>query len=275
MWHFPNRYRARAVKRTVPILLLCVCTLSFGCGISRKIELTRLQKQKDAAARFNAENWMERRVIARDMVRHYGKNGNDLSISILTMAARDPHPAVRIEAVQGFARIQSVQSLPMITKAALEDVNDNVRWYALQALRSINDPSSADTYARCLDSGDWLIREEAIKGICALDEAAIKKTLVPSIIKAINDPNAAVMLAALRGVKIKDDRIYPVITEKLRTATEYNYSLIEASLAALNGYRLDPKTKEKVINLLVHNNQQIRILALRVLKKDRILLKSQ
>ncbi len=249
--------------------------LSGGCGISRKSELMRLQKQKEVAARYDAEHWMERRDIARDIVRHYGKDRNDLVLDILTMAARDPHPAVRIEAVWGFARLPSALSLPTITKAALEDGNDNVRWYALKALRSLNDPSSAGTYARCLGSGDWLIREEAIKGICALDDAVIREKLVPSIVKAINDPNATVMLAALQGVKIKDDRIYPTIAEKLRTASEYNYSQIEASLAALNGYRLDPKTKEKVINLLVHNNQRIRVLALRVLKKDSILIKSR
>ncbi|MBP7738417.1 MAG: HEAT repeat domain-containing protein [Spirochaetes bacterium] len=263
------------MKSIFSLLLLCVFTLSCGCGISRKSELTRIRKQKEAAARYDAENWTERRNIARDIVRYYGKDRNDLVLEILTVAASDPHPSVRIEVVQGFAKIHSAPSLSMITKAALEDVNDNVRWYALQALRSLSDPSSADTYARCLGSGDWLIREEAIKGICALDDAVIREKLVPSIIKAINDPNAAVMLAALRGVKIKDERIYTAIAEKLRSATEYNYSQIEASLAALNGYRLDPKTKEKVIGLLVHNNQQIRILALRVLKKDRILTKSQ
>jgi HEAT repeat protein len=272
---FPANTGSRPVNRILPLLLLCVLTLPCGCGVSRKSDLMRFQKQKEAAARYDGENWMERRDIARDVVRYYGKDNNDPVIEILTMAARDPHPAVRIEAVQAFARIHSVQSLPMISKAALEDGNDNVRWYALQALRSLNDPSSADTYARCLDSVDWLIREESIKGICALDDAVIREKLVPSIIKAINDHDSTVMLAALRGVKIKDARIYPSIAEKLRSATEYNYSQIEASLAALNGYRLDPKTKEKVIGLLVHNNQQIRILALRVLKKDRILMKSQ
>jgi HEAT repeat protein len=271
----PEDTGSNPVKRILLLLLLCLFTLSSGCGISRKSELTRMQKQKEAAARYDADNWMERRDIARDIIRYYGKDRNDLVIEVLTLASKDPHPAVRIEAVLSFAKIRSAQSVPLITRAALEDGNDNVRWYALQSLRSLNDPSSADTYARCLGSSDWLIREEAIKGICALDDAVIGEKLIPSIIKAINDPNATVMLAALRGVKIKDERIYPVIAEKLRSATEYNYSQIEASLAALNGYRLDPKIKEKVIGLLVHNNQQIRILALRVLKKDRILTKSQ
>lgn len=208
------------------------------------------------------------------MVNYYGKDKNDLVIGILTYAAQDPQQAVRIEALESFAKIKSEQSLSMIKKAALGDKDGNVRWYAIKLLRKYNDPSIADIYIKGFGSDDWLIREESIKGICSLDDDVIKQRMVPYIIKAINDSSTSVMLTTLHLVRIKDDRIYRAIAEKLGKATEYNYSLLEATLTAMTGYRLDPKTKEKVINLLVHNNVHIRILALRVLKKDKILTES-
>ncbi len=261
----PERF---PVKKLLPLLLLLCFLPPVGCG---KSEMVRVQKQRSAANRYPAATWIERRDIAREIVNYYGKNKNDLVIGILAHAAQDPQPAVRIEAVQSLVKIKPEHALPIIKKTALDDRDDNVTWYAIKALRTFKDPSTADVFIRGLGSSDWLIREESIKGICSLDDATIKAKLIPSIIRAINDPSSSVMLSALRGLKTRDERLYPSIAEKLKSSTEYNYSLLEASLMALSGYRLDPKTKEKVISLLVHNNSRIRILALRVLKQERIL----
>jgi hypothetical protein len=266
----------RIPERTFATLLLILSAVDLaGCSMFQKSELLRMQKQRNAAQRYPVADWIERRDIAREIVRYYGKDKNDLVIGILTYAAQDPQPAVRIEAVLSLAEIKSAQSLPMIKKIALEDRDDNVKWYAIKALRTYKDPSTADIFILGLGSNDWLIREESIKGICSLDDMTIRAMLIPYIIKAINDPSSSVMLTALRWVKTKDDRLYAVIAEKLKNSTKYNYSLIEASLIALSGYQLDPKTNEKVIGLLVHDNPRIRILALRVLKKERTLVKPE
>jgi hypothetical protein len=263
------------VRTIVSILVFLLFILPAGCSMFQKSELVRVQKQREAAKRYPSANWIERRDIAREIVQYYGKDKNDLVNGILTYAAQDPQPAVRIEAVQSFAKIKSEHALTVIKKTALEDSDGNVKWCAIKALRTFKDPSTADIFIKGLGSSDWLIREESIKGICSLDDATIKAKLIPYILKAINDPSSSVMLTALRWVRTKDDRIYAAITEKLRNATENNYSLLEASLMALQGYGLDAKTNEKVIGLLVHNNSQIRILALRVLKKERILTKPE
>lgn len=272
---FPPCYRPRTghvrVKTPASLAVVLLSLALAGCGMFHKSDLARVQKQREAALRYPGANWMERRDIVRSVVDYYGRDKNDLVIGILTYAVRDPQPAVRIEAIQSLGKIQSERTLPLIKKTALEDSDNNVRWYAMKALRSFKDPSSADIFMRGLDSGDWLVREESIKGICSLDDATVKARLIPSIIKAMNDPSTSVMLTAMRRVRTRDDRLYRVISEKLRNASEYNYSLIQASLTALRGYQLDPKTKEKVIGLLLHNNPQIRVLALRVLKEDRTL----
>lgn len=276
---FSKRRRQRPGRvpaKTFATLLVILTVFHLpGCSMLQKSEMIRIQKQRDAASRYSSANWIERRDIVRELVQYYGKDKNDLVIGILTYAAQDPYPAVRIEAVVSLAKIKSGQTLAVIKKIALEDKDDNVRWYAIKALRSFKDPSSADIFIRSLESSDWLIREESIKGICSLEDTTVKPILVPSIIRAINDPNTSVMLAALRGVKMKDDLIYRAVAEKLRNSSAYNYSLLEASLLALRGYRLDAKTKEKVIGLLIHDNSRIRILALRVLKTDMILSKHE
>ncbi len=268
-------YRQRAghihVKTLASFMLFFICILLAGCSMFQKSDLVRVQKQREAALRYPSANWIERRDIVRSVVDYYGKDKNELVIGILTYAVQDPQPAVRIEAVQSLAKIKSERTLLLVKKTALEDRNDNVRWYAIKALRSFRDPSSADIFIRGLESSDWLIREESIKGICSLDDATIKSRLAPSIIKALNDPSTSVMLTTLRCIRTRDDRLYAAISEKLKNATQYNYSLIQATLIALEGYQLDTKTKEKVISLLLHNNPQIRVLALRVLKKDRAL----
>ncbi len=263
------------MKTFASLLIFVTLIQPAGCGIFQKSELIRVQKQRNAANRYPTATWVERRDIVRDVVNYYGKDKNDLVIGILTYAAKDPQPAVRIEAVQSLTKIKSEHSIPLIKKTALEDRNDNVKWYAIKSLRAFKDDSSADIFIYGLASNDWLIREESIKGICSLDDATIKARLIPSIIKAINDPSSSVMLTALRWVKTKDNRVYEVIAKKLRNSTENNYSLLQATLIALRGYQLDAKTKEKVIGLLVHKNSRIRILALRVLKKDRILVKPE
>ncbi|HOT44583.1 MAG TPA: HEAT repeat domain-containing protein [Spirochaetota bacterium] len=263
------------VKNLALFLLFFFCIQPAGCGVFQKSDFVRVQKQREAALRYPGANWIERRDIVRAVVDYYGKDRNDLVIGILTYAAQDPQPAVRIEAVQSLAKIKSDRTLPLVKKTALEDRNDNVRWYAIRALRSFRDPSSADVFIRGLESRDWLIREESIKGICSLDDTTVRSRLIPFIIRALNDPSTSVMLTTLRWIRTRDDRLYAAISEKLRNATEYNYSLIQASLLALRGYQLDSKTKEKVIGLLLHNNPQIRVLALRVLKKDSALEKQE
>jgi HEAT repeat protein len=191
------------------------------------------------------------------------------------VAAKDPSSSVRIEAVKGLVVLKSEKALDAIKKIASDDKEGNVRWYAIKELHAFKDPSIAEIYIKGLASDDWLIREESIKGILEMDDATIKAKMIPCIIKAINDPSSSVVFTTLHEVKIKDAGLYQAIADKFNSCSDYNYSLLEASLIALNGYRLDPKTREKVINLLVHDNIHIRLLALRVLKKDKILTTRQ
>jgi HEAT repeat protein len=267
--------RCAQVIKGFPFLLFILTLYLAGCNLFQRSELIRVQKQRSAANKYVAGNWMERRDVVREIVKYFGQDKNDLIIGTLLVASKDPYSDVRIEAVKGLAIIKSEKALDVIKKIASDDKDGNVRWYAIKELRSFKDPSIAEIYIKGLGSNDWLIREESIKGALTMDDAIIKVKMIPYIIKAINDTSSNVVYTALQKVKTKDARLYQAIANKFNSCSDYNYSLLEASLIALNGYRLDTKTREKVINLLVHDNTHIRLLALRVLKKDKILTMRQ
>jgi hypothetical protein len=257
-------------KGMIFILMLFSFNLA-ACNMFQKSELVRVQKQRSAANKYATGTWMDRRDAVKEIITCLGPDKNDLVIGTLMVASKDPYTAVRIEAVKGLGVLNTKEALDVVKKIATEDRDGNVRWYAIKELRSFKDPSIADVYIRGLESDDWLIREESVKGMLSMDDATIKEKLIPSIIKAMSDPETSVVYTAMHMVKIKDARLYRAIAEKLNSCSPYDYSLLEASLIALEGYVLDPKTREKVINLLVHDNIRIRLLALRVLKKEEIL----
>lgn len=259
------------MRKGISFLLLILFISQAGCNMFQKSELVRVQKQRSAANKYATGNWMDRRDAVKEIITCLGHDKNDLVIGTLMVGSKDPYSAVRIEAVKGLGILHTNEALDVVKKIATDDKDGNVRWHALKELRSFKDPSIAEVYIKGLGSDDWLIREESVKGMLAMDDTIIKEKLIPYIIKAINDPSTSVSYTTLHVVKIKDARLYQAITDKLNSSSLYNYSLLEASLIALEGYKLDPKTKEKVINLLVHDSTRIRLLALRVLKKEEIL----
>lgn len=268
--------RGAVLHITAHCLLLVLLTAGFtGCAMFRKSDLVRIQKQRSAAKKYALGNWMDRRDAVREIVNYYGKEKNDLVIGTLMVASNDLSSAVRREAVEGLAKIGNKVAVNEIKKLASDEKEKNVRWYALRALRTAKgtaeDPSAAGVYIRGTRSNDWLIREESVRGILAMDDAIIREKCIPTIIRLMKDPSSSVALTTFRELKTRDPLLYQAITGRFQACGEFDYSMLEATLTALDGYRLDQKTREKVIDLLVHHNTAIRLLALRVLKKDKTL----
>lgn len=246
-----------------------LCLFGFaGCVILKNTDRYQAQRARMLAEKYSGAAWPERREIIREIVKYYKSSQAGLVTATLARAAEDSHQAVRIEAVRAVDRVEEKWSHELLRKCALTDASDNVRWYALKALKKRRDPADVEVFIQGMQSEDWLVREESVGGMLALDDATIRERLVPYIIRAINDPRTNVSLAALRKIRVKDDRLYAAITAKLNAATDFDYSLIASCLEALNGYRLDEKTRERVIQLLLHQNVRIRLLALQVLKQD-------
>ena len=155
---------------------------------------------------------------------------------------------------------------------ALNEKKPNVRWQALRTLSRYKDPSSALVFARVLKSDDWLLREEAVRGLLNINDYAIKYVSIPYILEALDDPVESIVITTLKNLTIKDQRLYKKISKILHKTPAYKHSLIKAALTSLKGYRYDASTRNIIVKLLVHRNKDLRIAAFRALKTESELL---
>ncbi len=193
----------------------------------------------------------------------------------LIKATDDIHTMVRIEAINGLGKIASSKGRQRIRYLAEYDTNSNVRWNALKALSEFRDATAAPVFAGGLRSSDPLIREESIRGLLMIDDFAIKYVSIPYFIEALNDESLNVRLTALNYLNIKDERLFAILTGMLGKDIYNKYTLLKAVLKALYGYQFDPQTRKILTSYLLHPNLDIRLLALRALKKNRELQKTQ
>ncbi len=208
-------------------------------------------------------------MIRQKAVQRISRIRSRSAASLLIRATADSHSLVRIEALRGIHRSRASAAIPRVREIARDEPDANVRWQALKTLGAFKDPSSAPVFVQALKNEDWLIREEAIKGLLSIDNYAIKQVSIPYVLDALNDPVESVAVAALMNVKIKDRRIYTKSAEILKKASPHNYSIIIAALTTLDGYRLDPETRNIVIDYLTHQNENIRITAFHVLRDEK------
>ncbi len=251
----------------------CTIVLLIGINCSKELAVRRDKKitiPENILKDYRSRNW-ERRLNAVITISKYTNLKDPLKAEILLYKATyDDHTAVRIEAIKGLSEYSSKIVIDRIKKIAKKGKNANEKWYALNALARYGDPDFAEIFLSGLKSKDWLIREISIKGILMIDSIKIKYKLIPVIIKAINDPNESVRIAALNNLDIKDKAIYKELIKKIKKKNYSKNTFLRAVLKALSGYKLDKSTRSKIINLLTHRNPAIRILALRVLKEEKV-----
>jgi HEAT repeat protein len=191
----------------------------------------------------------------------------------LVIACSDTHSSVRIESLKALALAPPVKAFNRISELALHDPNDNARWYALKALAQYRNDKTLDVFIRSYASNDWVLREASVRGMLMLNQEALKKTLTPIMVRAIEDPNESVSATALADITLRNPQIYRAISrvfmKKPRPTTNY----LIAVMRALDGFILEDNIRKRVIDYLNHSNRDVRILALRVLKKEAFLRK--
>lgn len=263
------------MKRKVILIFILLIISLFACKesliISEKKENRKVIEKY--AKQYESKNWEERIEAIQNISKYSNSTDTDIVKKILIQATYDIHLSVRVEALKGLAGLPSINAMARIVKLATTEDNDNVRWYALHALAYYRDSTSAPIFIIGLKSKDWLIREISIKGILMINDLSEKYKMIPYIVKAIKDPNNSVKITTLKYLDIKDDKIYNEIIKIFNKHIDSGNTQFKASLMAMRGYKLDEKTREKVINLLTHENREIRILALRILKEEKITLK--
>ncbi len=226
---------------------------------------TRKSNFDSYSREYESDNW----TVRQKAIQKISRVRSGRAVNLLIQATSDSHSLVRIEALKGISRSKASTAIPRVREIARDEPDPNVRWQALKTLGAFKDPSSAPVFVQALKNEDWLIREEAVRGLLSIDNYAIKQVSIPYVLDALNDPVESVAVAALMNVKIKDKRIYAKSAEILKKASPHNYAIIIAALTTLNGYRLDSETRNIVIDYLTHQNESIRITAFHVLRDEK------
>jgi HEAT repeat protein len=263
------------------IIILSIALLSSACAkkINFKADKEGQNEIKTIASGLNSSNWQERLKTVKYISKQISTNAydsdltDDVILNLLIKATSDSHETVTVEAIKGLSVLKYPEAMEILAVLSLDDKNSNKRWYAIQALSLYKNSANIPVFIKGLKSEDWLIREASIKGLLYLDKI-LNNEYIPVIIAAINDQNESVRIAALQNLKIKDEKLYETIKKIfINKKNDMRINLIKAALIALEGYTLDDKVKERTIELLTDRNSDIRILSLRVLKKDYTLRK--
>ena len=158
---------------------------------------------------------------------------------------------IRIEAIKCLGLRREKKAKKIIRQIAEFETHANIRLGAIQAMARYRDPDSAAIFSKCLDDEDWLIREESIKGLLSIDDKSIQQISIPYVIKALNDSRINVRLAALEHLAVKDKRLFKELTAIINDNDNYyRINLIKACLKAIQGYLLDEKTRNRLIEFL-------------------------
>ncbi|MDR3237814.1 MAG: HEAT repeat domain-containing protein [Spirochaetia bacterium] len=195
----------------------------------------------------------------------WSQNAEKSIVTFLIGATEDAHPAIRIEAVKSLAPYNSNKNVIGRLKEICMNDGNNVRWTALDVLSQSSAPETLDVFIANVSSIDILIREASIKGIMRVSNDSLKQDVLPYILAAIQDQAIGVRIAALENLKFKDDAIYQALA-KCFQEDGLTVSLLASLLKAINGYKIDSATWEKIVPLLTHADTGIRLLALRALK---------
>ncbi len=250
----------------IKAILLIFILLLFG-GCSR--ELITIEERNAVEAlclSYNSKNWETR----RETIRHICSYDITPVGEILIAALNDTHPGVRIEALKCIGEMKLSKAKRTVRHIAEFENDNNIKLYAIQSLAKYRDPFSAPVFAKGLQSDDWLIREESIKGILMINDLLIQQTSVPYVLQALVDERINVRLAALENVKIKHEKIYSELSLIINDPeNSKKIILLKAALKAINGYLLDMDTRARIVDLLTHPDKDMRILALGALKKDK------
>lgn len=259
-----------------PVLFLLIITLFLLPACSSRTAAVENTAAKDAITRsvklYSSENWEIRKMAISRVVVYSGTAYSRNVILLLLKATDDPYPLVRVEALHALTRIKTESAHSRIREMALYDRDPTVRWTAYKALEVYGSTEDESAFITGYNDSDWLIREAAIRGLLKIEDETVQARNINIIISAINDSNVSVRIDALTHVRLRDERLYNDITALINNK-KTGPSLLKAALTAVSGYRLDEKTRNRIVKMLTHENREIRVLALRALKKDEELKK--
>jgi HEAT repeat protein len=226
--------------------------------------------EKDILKLYSSSRW-DIRLKTVKLTLQFVKTKKDFAQTMLLKATYDDNRAVRIEAIKSLSYLKTATIEKRLQDIIKNSKDGDERWYALKTLALFNNPQNSTLFISAFNSTDWLQREAAVKGFLSIRDLKEQYKYVPFILQALNDEKISVVITTLNNLEIKDDRIYSLLSDKLKEEAEKEnrFSMVSALLSALKGYTLDLKTRDVVIDYLVHPNVTIRLKAYRVLKEEK------
>jgi HEAT repeat protein len=261
-----------STRRLLYYLLYVILLFNINCG---KSPLTFSENDKirdeitNAIHLYSSNNWEKREKAVVSMYKYKDSIFSQNILLFFLKATEDRQSAVRIKAVQGLHLMLNLSAIERLREMALQDPKANVRWHAILALGDYRIKENENIFLESFKSRDWLVREAAIKGILKIKDPDTQKKNIPLIIEAINDPVISVRLATLQSIEYKHELLYPHIAATINNKKS-SLSILKAALSAIKGYRLDYKTRDKLISMLTHYDRNIRIMAFHALREEPI-----
>jgi len=254
--------------RSITAFLILLVTGCAGSG-----EFTNNAKiQNDitiAVNNYNSDNWETRLDSIKKISRYsntvYAKN----SFLLIFKALDDSHSEVRIEALKILKPMKAPAAEKKIRSMALLDENPNVRVYAYSALEEYRNLTNEEIFTKGLQENDWLVKEAALKGLMKINDTEIQTRHIDDIVSAIKDKNISIKLTAISNINIRNPLIYAELAKIVKNKGSSLF-VLKAALVKIKEYKLDPETKQRVIELLTSRDKNVRILSLQVLKQNEL-----
>jgi len=259
-------------KRILIIILLEILIVLKCSNTNRFSEDAEIQKNITAAVNnYNSDDWETRLKSIKNVTEYtdtiYAKN----TMLLVFKALDDSHSAVRIEALKILKKMKAPAAEEKIGQLALTDENANARFFAFSALEEYQNIKNEDIFIRGFNDRDWLVKEAALKGLMRINDPEIQIKYIDIILNAMKDKNVSIKLACISNITIKDPLIYIELASIINNKESSLY-ILKAALSKIKGYKIDDKTKKRIIALLTHRDKEIRILSLQALKQEEIII---
>ena len=259
-------------KRIIIILFLQVLLL-LGCGSTNRFsDDTEIQNNITIAVNnYNSDNWETRlnsvKIVSKYSDSVYAKN----SMLLVIKALDDSHSAVRIESLKVLKKMKATAAEEKIGILALTDENVNARFFAFSALEEYQNIKNENIFIKGVNDKDWLVKEASLKGLMKINDPEIQIKYIDLILSAMKDKKISIRLACISNITIQDPLIYIELAEIINNKESSLY-ILKAALAKIKGYKIDDKTKSRIITLLTHRDKEVRILSLQALKQEEIII---
>jgi len=256
----------------IVLLIILNSVLLINCSTTRFSDDTEIQNNiKTAVNNYNSDNWETRLKSIETVSKYsnsvYAKN----SILLVIKALDDSHSTIRIESLKTLRKLKAPAAEEKIGVIALTDTNSNARYYAFSALGEYRNLKNESIFLKGLENRDWLVREASLIGLMQINDPEIQLKYIDVILNSIKDKNVSIRLACISNLTIKDPLIYSELSKIINNKKSSLY-MLKAALRQIKGYKIDDKTKSRIINLLTHRDKEIRILSLQALKLEEIII---